>query len=47
MKNPPTKKALGLDDFIGESYQMFKEEITPVIYKLLGEVAGGTTSQIK
>lgn len=35
VKNLPMKKAEGSDDFISESYQMFKDEIIPILqYKL-------------
>lgn len=34
IKNPPTNKKSSLDGFIGELYQIFKEEFLSIIQKL-------------
>ena len=39
IKNLPGNKSPGPDDFIGECYQAFREELTPVLLKLFQNVA--------
>ena len=34
LKNLPTKKTLGLDNFTCKIYQAFKEEVIPLLHKL-------------
>ena len=39
IKNLPTDKSPGPDDFTGELYLKFKEELTPVLLKLYQKIA--------
>ena len=40
IKNLPTNNSPGGASFTGEFYQKFREELTPIIFKLFQKVAG-------
>ena len=43
IKNLPTNKRPGPDDFTGKFYQTFREELTPILLKLIQNIAEGGT----
>ena len=43
IKNLPTNKSPGPDGFIGEFFQIFREELTPIFLKLFQNMAEGGT----
>ena len=43
MKNLQTNKSPGPDDFAGEFYHTFREELTPILLKLFQNIVEGGT----